>query len=178
MIIKNRGPWAYRAYPSETPAGDFGPLAPFVDLWRKKWPAYDRFPRWADFDLRDLQDWWGQVSLAEMHRSPTNLRWVLWGTKIAEWWGADYTGKYITDIPEVKDVWTKHERAYMDRLLDDRLIGYVSGTLAPQDRSFFYINGVDLPLEQDGTITHFVSVYRLCEQENMFTPPRAPLFLV
>lgn len=178
MIIKNRGPWAYRAYPSETPPGDFGPLAPFVDLWRQKWPAYDRFPCWADFDLGDLQDWWGQVSLAEMHRNPTNLRWVLWGTKIAEWWGADYTGRYIMDIPEVKGVWTKHERAYMDQLIDQRLIGYVSGTLAPQDRSFFYINGVDLPLEQDGKITHFVSVYRLCEQENMYTPPRAPLFLV
>ena len=176
MIIKTPGPWTYRAYPSDTKGGDFGPLAPFVEIWRRKCPGPGKFPAWNDFDLMDFDGWWGQVSLAEIHSDPFDIKWVLWGTLITDWWGTDYTGKMISDIPAVKDVWENYERDYLLRLLREHLIGYVSGTLAPQGRKNYYIYGVDLPLEKNGEITHVMSAYQLCEPEDAFLPPEAPIF--
>ena len=178
MKIKKSGPWTYRAYASDKPGCDFGPLASFVELWREKSPAPGVFPAWSDFDLMDFQDWWGKISLAEMHYEPLNLRWVLWGTIITNWWGADYTNKFITEIPAVHDVWENHERGYLERLIRERLIGFVTGSLSPQGRKFYYVCGVDLPLEKNGTITHVMSAYMLCEPSEMFLPEGKPVFRV
>lgn len=171
-------PWEYFAYPSDKPAGDFGPLESFVKVWRSKCPEPGVFPAWRDFDLMDFRGWWGQISLAEMHYDPFNLRWALWGTKITHWWGVDYTNRFITDIPSVKDVWENHERGYLQRLTGERLIGYVTGSLTPQERKFYYINGVDLPLERNGVITHIMSAYQLCEIDEIYTPQGKPVFTV
>lgn len=171
-----RGPWQYRLYPADLPSTDFGPLTLFVETWRAKCPSPGVFPRWRDFDLMDFEGWWGQISLAEMHYDPLDLRWALWGTMISNWWGADYTNKFISDIPAVREVWEHQERKYLERLLSDRLLGYVTGSLSPQARNFYHICGVDLPLENDGVITHVLSAYRLCDPGNIFVPPVPPVF--
>ncbi len=175
---KLRGPWTYRTYHSETPSGDFGPMSRFVEIWRAKCPAPGVFPQWRSFDLMDFQGWWGQLSLAEMHYDPLDLRWALWGTTITNWWGADYTNKFISQIPAVREVWEQQERAYLERLLGERLLGYVTGSLSPQARHFYHICGVDLPLEKDGVITHVFSAYRLSDPAKVFVPPGNPVFTV
>ncbi len=83
-----------------------------------------------------------------MHGDPLNLSGALWGAMITHCWGVDYTNRFITDIPSVRDLWEKRERAYLQRLKGERLIGYVAGSLTPQERKFYYINRVDLPLEK------------------------------
>ncbi len=170
MNSATTGPWTYYTYPSDTPAVAFGPLTGFVEIWNRKRPTPEIFPCWPTFDLMDFEGWWGQISLAELHESPFDLRWALWGTSITEWWGVDYSNKFISDLPAVRKVWEVYERPYLRHLVDDRLIGFVSGALAPQDRDFKYIMGVDLPLEVDGRITHILSAYVLREPDEDFVP--------
>ncbi len=169
-------PWIYRGFPLITPDSAFGPMAGFVSLWRSKWRGARSFPAWRDFDLMDFEGWWGQISLAEIHDEPFDLRWTLWGTAITEWWGADYTGKFISDLPAVQDVWHNYEAPFLERLIQDRAIGYVSGSLAPQGRGYRTICGVDLPLQQDGRITHILSAYTLADPNFVHVPPKPAAF--
>jgi len=172
------GPWMHYALPSDTPAEAFGPMAGFVSIWRAKCPAPGAFPKWSDFDLRELEGWWGQMSLAEIHRDPLDMKWVLWGTSITNWWGLDYTNKYVSEQEHIAEVWDRQERRYIQSLLERRAVGFVTGSLAPQGHDYLFIRGVDLPLEKDGAITHFLSAYQLREEEDDFTPDAAPLVQV
>lgn len=178
MKALKTSPWLYRAYPSDTQSTVFGPMLDFVDIWRLKCPRAGEFPKWSDFDFMDFKGWWGQMSLAELHYDPFDLRWALWGTKITDWWGIDYTGQYISDIEQVREVWRNHERMYLERLIGERAIGFVNGTLAPQDREYLNICGIDLPLEENGVVTHILSAYQLCEPDVVYEPSEDPIFKV
>jgi hypothetical protein len=178
MTATGQGPWTYRTFQPDTPAMAFGPFAGFLTIWRGKCPGPGVFPSWRDFELMDFEGWWGQVSLGEIQYEPFDLRWVLWGTVITNWWGVDYTNKYISQISAVQDVWENQEREYLQRLLDKRLIGHVTGSLSPQERKFYHICGVDLPLENDGVIMQVMSLYRLCEPSDMFVPSTEPVFVL
>lgn len=178
MMGQTKSPWNYLAFQNDTPPEAFGKLTSFVELWRSKWPTSDCFPRWRDFDPLEFEGWWGQVSLAELEYDPIDLRWVLWGTAITNWWGSDYTNKRVSEISAVSGVWENFERGYLERLTAERLIGFVSGSLAPQKRGYTHICGVDLPLEKDGAISHILSAYVLEDSENKFVPALNPLFKV
>lgn len=168
-MVKNSGAaWVYCTYLSDTPSDAFGPMSPIVALWRSKAPASGGFPMWRDFDILDFEGWWGQLSLAELHRDPVDVRWVLWGSILVEWWGKEYTNQLISEQPYLGDTWEKVERPYLERLIDERMIGFVSGTLKPQNRDFLHIDGIDLPLEKDGVITHILSAYRLRGRDDVF----------
>lgn len=161
-------PWCYSGYAADTPVDAFGPFESFVGIWAGKSPGTGQFPSWRDFELMDFEGWWGQLSLAEVQRNPTDLKWILWGTAITSWWGADYTGKYVSEIAAVETVWQNSECEYIERLCDRRLIGYVSGTLAPQNRDYLNVRGIDLPLETDGRVSHILSAYQLLERDDDF----------
>lgn len=165
-------------FQSTMPSVEFGPMSSFVDLWRSKCPSESSFPRWRDFDPLDFEGWWGQVSLAEIHHNPLDLKWVLWGTTITKWWGSDYTNKRISDMTNVQDVWLNYEGPYLEKLIEGRLIGFVAGTLAPQERQFLHICGVDLPLERDGVITHILSAYQLMDKDETFLPASEPFIKI
>lgn len=175
MMGNTKSPWTYLAFQNDTPSENFGKLETFVDLWRSKWPSPNCFPRWRDFEPLEFEGWWGQISLAEVSYKPVDLRWVLWGTAITDWWGSDYTNKRVSEMPNVSDVWENYERGYLEQLIDQRLIGFVSGSLAPQRRDYINICGVDLPLEKDGTVSHILSAYMLVSPNNNFTPALTPL---
>jgi len=178
MSSTQSGPWQWRGYPSDTTSASFSQLAPFIDLWRSKSPQPGVFPTWRDFDLMDFEGWWGQVSLAEIMDDPFDVKWILWGTKITDWWGVDYTNKRMSETAMIQDVWLNYERGYFQKLIQDRLIGYVNGTLAPQSRDHTFIRGVDLPLEQNGRITHYLTAYQKCEAEDMNAPKPEPIFTI
>lgn len=167
--------WTYRTYDPNNAPQNFGPLSPMVSLWKSKWSASGRFPAWRDFDFLDFEGWWGRLSLGELQSSPFDLRWVLWGTKLVGWWGHEYTGQLVSQQPYLGETWQKYERPYLQELRDKRLIGFISGTLAPQQREFYCIHGVDLPLEQDGDVTHIFSAYALRERCEEFVPAAPPV---
>lgn len=170
MMGDTKSPWTYMAFPNDASPDAFGKLKTFVELWRSKWPDQNTFPRWRDFDPLEFEGWWGQVSLAEVIHDPVDLRWVLWGTTITDWWGSDYTNKLVSEIPDVSGVWENFERGYLEQLIDERLIGFVSGSLSPQRRGYINISGVDLPIEKEGKITHILSAYVMAEPNDKFKP--------
>lgn len=178
MRRNSESPWVYLAYPNDSPASDFGPLESFVDLWRSKWPSDDTFPRWRDFEPLDFEGWWGQVSLAEIYTDPIDLKWVLWGTSITNWWGSDYTNKRISEMPNLRAVWEGYEQHYIKRIYNERLIGFVTGSLSPQKRKYTHICGVDLPLERDGQVTHILSAYMLMKPRETFKPSTDHVFRI
>ncbi len=177
MTSPTNGPWVWHAYPAETPDDAFGPFTPIVALWRSKAPAPGVFPRWKDFDILDFQGWWGQLSLAEMHRDPLDPKWVLWGSMLTNWWGMDYTGRRISEQPHLDTVWGQFEQEYFQRILDERLIGFITGTLEPLGREYLFVRGVDLPLENDGVITHVMSAYELSTATDTFVPEAEAAFI-
>ena len=69
-----------------------------------------------------------EVNISD-HVEPFYLRWSLWGTKIIQWWGVDYTERLIGYILEVRKALERYVRPYIQRLIDNRLIGHVAGTL-------------------------------------------------
>lgn len=167
---KNRAPWTYVVYEQGSPASAFGPFAAFVELWRDKAPGAGRFPAWKDFQLEDLQPWWGKVSLLELTRAPLTARWRLWGTVMCDWWGVDYTGRAPHEIPEIEATWSDAEKPYLEHLLATRSIGFISGPLSPQNKPHRHIHGVDLPLEVGGEISHLISVYAKRAENEVFFP--------
>lgn len=158
------------AFQNDASPDAFGKLKTFVELWRSKWTEDGHFPRWRDFDPLEFEGWWGQVSLAKVIYEPVDLHWILWGTAITDWWGSDYTNKRVSEMSNVSDVWENFERGYVERLIDERWIGFVSGALSPQKREFKHICGVDLPLEKEGDISHILSAYVLSDPNNQFRP--------
>lgn len=154
----------------------FGPLCPIVSLWKSKWSACGAFPAWRDFDFLDFEGWWGHLSLGELQRDPFDLCWVLWGSRLVEWWGREYTNQLISKQPYLGKTWEQSERPYLQELRDKRLIGFVSGTLAPQQREYHHVHGVDLPLEQNGVVTHIFSAYKLKDGPEVFAPSAPSVF--
>lgn len=171
-------PWVYCTYKADVSASALGPLKNFMILWRSKWKHNSSFPTWRDFRFMEFEDWWGQLSLAELHNDPFDLRWALWGTKISDWWGSDYTNRFISQIPEVHDVFQRHEKPYLEHLVKHRQIGFFCGNLAPQNRNYLSICGVDLPLETHGAITHILSAYVLTDPDEPFEPDVVPEFQI
>lgn len=176
MVSNSKAAWHYRAYDPDTPPEAFGPLAPIVSLWQSKRSTAGGFPRWSDFNIQEFEGWWGQLSLAEIHHNPFDARWVLWGTKLVDWWGLEYTNQLISQQPYLGDTWEKVERPYLETLHSNRLVGFVSGTLEPQGREYHRIDGVDLPLEKEGSITHILSAYRLCDSDDFFVTNASAIF--
>jgi len=163
-------------FAADTPGEAFDPLASAVNVWRSKISARSDLPGWEDFAAVDFGSWWFQLSLAEMRRDPVDIQWIIWGRSLALWWGHDYTDQFISKQPYLGDIWERVERPYLERLMDERLIGFITGTLKPQDREFTYVDGVDMPLARDGEITHLLSIYRLREPDDDFRPTAPAIF--
>ena len=169
-------PWTWRGYAPQTPPERFGPLAEIAQLWRSRWHDERTFPHWSDFDLMDFQGWWGQIALHEIQREPFDLCSVLWGTRLTNWWGADYTQRLMSTIEPWQRVWQEHEFPYFQALIQRRLIGFVTGSLSAYDRSFTYVRGIDLPLQKDGTISHVMTVFQAYDPDDLFIPDAPAIY--
>lgn len=166
--------WRYRTFPAGLDAGAFGPFAGFVTIWRKKFEQHTRFPDWRQFRFEDFSDWYGRMSLAEVHRNPLDLRFALWGGKLVEWWQLELTGKFISEDPRHVDIWQQVEMPYFTRLIEHGEIGYPCGPLDDVRRATVYVQAIDLPLERDGKISHFLSAYQRVVPARAFVPAVSP----
>lgn len=71
----------------------------FFDYWVAH--SKDGFPpRKRDFDPLEVIDILGHLNVARVHRDGGAMRFqfILWGTKIAELYGGDFTGKFMEDV--------------------------------------------------------------------------------
>jgi len=165
--------WTYRVYMDDLDAQVFGPFSGLVDLWRQKSGAA-RYPAWRDFEFGDFSDWWGRLSLCDIHTQPFDIEFVLWGTALTEWWGIDYTRKKMSETYEnrVRN-WEKFEGPYFRYLTGMGGIGVVKGDLRVLGRGFVSIQGIDLPLIRDGHVTQVLSGYRVVDGDETADPVAA-----
>ncbi|MEQ8665259.1 MAG: hypothetical protein RIC16_05995 [Rhodospirillales bacterium] len=169
--------WTYRTYPLDSSPAAFGPFQDFFDLWLSKRGSGRRYAEWQDFQLEDFHGWYGQLSLGEIHDDPFDLSYRLWGTLLVEWWGIEMTGKLLSSYPWAGNIWEANERPYMEHLVANSQMGFVSGPLSSIDRDVVYIEGVELPLGKGETISHILSAYRRADPDNPFLPELDPVFL-
>lgn len=151
--------WRYRACPVDMPLEGFGPLAGFVDLWRSRWPDDGGPPARGAFYPEDFRRWMGRIFIAQVERDPFQIRFSLWGTTLAQWWKADYTGKLLGSESKNPALWNMVELEYFKAMDRDPFIGIASGFLDQHDRAHIQVAGVDLPLFDQGRLTHVLSAH-------------------
>lgn len=169
--------WNYSDCPPESDPSAFGPFEKIIDLWRSKRRGDADLPRRKDFDFYDFRGWWGRVSIARIESDPFDVRFVLWGTQLTEWWGVDYTNKRMGEKSITPDVWQALESKYFKAMVEKPFIGVVSGSLDQHARPFIRVVGVDLPLSDGETVSHVLSAYVEAKQTDTIKSvmPHAPV---
>ncbi|MEQ9490172.1 MAG: hypothetical protein RIM72_14385 [Alphaproteobacteria bacterium] len=169
--------WNYAACHPDSDPSAFGPFEKIIGLWRSKRRNGAALPRRKDFDFFDFKGWWGRVSIARIEPDPFDIRFVLWGTRLTEWWGVDYTNKRLGEMSITPDVWQVLESKYFRAMAEEPFIGLVSGSLDQHARPFIRVVGVDLPMSDGETVSHVLSAYVEAKQTDTITSvmPDAPI---
>lgn len=169
--------WNYSACPLDSDPSAFGPFEKIISLWRSKRRDGAAMPRRKDFDFFDFKGWWGKVSIARIEPDPFDIRFVLWGTQLTEWWGVDYTNKRLGEMSITPDVWQVLESKYFRAMAEEPFIGLVCGALDQHSRPFIRVVGVDLPMASDTDVSHVLSVYMEARQQDTISSvmPNAPV---
>ncbi len=157
--------WEYARLPLSADPDDFGPFRDFVRTWHQKRGPKGDLPTRKDFDFFDFRPWWGKISIAKVERDPFQIRFVLWGTQLTEWWGVDYTNKILGEASITPEAWNLVEGKYFQLMDSDPFIGIVCGYLDQHDRPYVKVLGIDLPLWEDGGLSHVISVHVEIEAE-------------
>lgn len=158
-LAQEQASWVLAACPIEEDASSFGAFTDIVRMWRGKRGTNGAFPNRAEFDFFEFQGWWGRIAIAEVKRAPFGVRYSLWGTQLTEWWGVDYTNKLLGDASIVPHVWRSTERRYFEEIARAPFIGAVLGRLEVGDEPAIQVVGLDMPLSEDGVISHVLSAF-------------------
>ena len=157
--------WKYINYKGDLPATNFNAFETFIVLWQSK-IKNGVYPSWQDFKFEELEEWWGCMSLADIKQDPLDLEFKLWGTSLTTWWGIDYTKKKMSDSYEQRDDnWKQYEGPFFQTLINTEGIGMVGGTLRVLDREFITVQGIDVLLTTNGSISQVFSSYKKMDEE-------------
>ena len=151
--------WRYGLCPIDSDPLSFGPFQQLVSMWRHKCEPGANLPRRSDFDLPDFRGWWGKVAIAKFEHNPFDVRFVLWGTQLTEWWGVDYTNKSLGSQSSNPELWKQVEGKYFEEMIANPFIGLVEGKLDQYGRQHINVLGVDLPLTDGQSISHVLMVH-------------------
>lgn len=150
--------WTYGACPLDISANRFGPFESLVEVWQRRRGTDRPLPARGDFPVEDFAPWMGRIFIAKIEHQPFNLRFTLWGTILAEWWGVDYTNKTLGSESLAPETW-REERAYFQEMVRAPFIGVASGYLSHHNRRYIKVISVDLPLADDDEVTHILSAH-------------------
>lgn len=151
--------WRYGSCPLTTEAWRFGPFAGLVSNWRGRIAPGAQLPRRADLAFEDFAGWFGRIFIAKVERQPFNLRFTLWGTQLAHWWGIDYTNKTLGEESLDPELWKSSELRYFEVMDRAPFIGVASGFLSQHRRSHIKVLGLDLPCGDGAGLSHIVSAH-------------------
>lgn len=151
--------WDYADCSLNTDPSQFGPFESVVTLWRSRIDRDGSIPNRKDFDFFDFKGWWGKISIAKIEADPFDIRFVLWGTQLTDWWGVDYTNKLMGAQSITPEVWQAVESTYFKAMVNEPFIGVVCGSLDQHDRPYIKVLGVDLPMQDGGGGMSVLSAY-------------------
>lgn len=141
--------WSYGCCPLDAYAQSFGPFAHLVETWQQRRPDGGGLPPRRAFEFNDFEAWLGRIFIAKVERDPLDIRFTLWGTTLADWWGVDYTGETLGKQSESPESWDT-ERRYFEVMSKAPFIGIAGGLLTQHGRDHIKVLGLDLPLSTDG----------------------------
>lgn len=147
--------WEYGQCPLNSNPEDFGPFQKLVRLWQDK-RVGGNLPLRSDFDFPDFKEWWGKIAIVKFEEDPFNVRFVLWGTELTQWWGVDYTNKLLGQQSLSPDLWKSVEGKYFETMAAKPFIGLVQGQLDQHQRPHRRVVGVDLPLSDGQKVTQVI----------------------
>ncbi len=150
--------WRYGHCSLNADPSDFGPFEGLVSLWQSKRNGR-LFPARADFGVAEFKPWLGRIAIVNLETDPFNVRFVLWGTQLAEWWGADYTNKSLGDLAAQPELFKEVEGQYFLEMKSGPFIGLIEGKLEQHYHRYRKLMGVDLPLGSDGTVEQVLLVH-------------------
>lgn len=159
--------WLLAACPMNAAPTAFGEFDKILRMWRDKHGPDGTPPNRKDFDFFEFEGWWGQIAIAEIKHDPFDVRYSLWGTRLTEWWGIDYTNKLLGKASIAPDVWRATERRYFEEMTRAPFIGAVFGRLEIENAPAIQVIGLDLPLSQDGVTSHVLSAFARADTERM-----------
>jgi len=142
--------WQYSRCSVDSRPEAFGPFQELVALWQSKRRGR-LVPERADFDFTDFKPWLGRIAIADFETDPFNVRFVLWGTDLVTWWGADYTNKSLGELAKRPELLKEVEGQYFLDMKNEPFIGLVEGRLERDYDSYRKVMGVDLPMGRNGT---------------------------
>ncbi len=142
----------YEHFPLDSEGSMFPGFEDLHALWKLK--KADRFlPAWKDFDLQDLQPWWGKMCVIDFTYDPFDFKFRLWGTQITDLYQIDYSQKWYSDLYE-QGVYPEDDKPYFEKIARENLIGKNNDTLDWYGRGHVTAYFLDLPLSDDGkTVT-------------------------
>lgn len=151
--------WRYWRCAMDSDPTHFGRFRDLVAAWQSKWDTRNGGPGRRDFDFFEFRGWWGKVSIARIETDPFDVRFVLWGTRLVDWWGVDYTNKRLGEESITPEAWTMIEGRYFQDMYNDPFIGIVCGYLDQYQRPHLKVLGVDLPLFENERLSHVLSIH-------------------
>ncbi|WP_416899423.1 MAG: hypothetical protein ACMVY4_06825 [Minwuia sp.] len=146
--------WQFSSCPLESDPSRFGPFRDIVELWAARRPEDGGLPSRRGIDFYDLKGWHGRIAIAKIERAPFDVRFVLWGTTLTAWWGADYTNELLGANALYPDLWKKTEYPYFARMCRTPFIGVVGGYLDQHNKPHNKVIGLDLPMGDGRQVTH------------------------
>lgn len=155
-IWKESKVWKYEIFDRDVAPEILPGFEELVRLWQNK--RGDRpVPALGDFDFHDFVGWHGRVSMLDVFHDPFDLRFRLFGEKVAERYMADFTGKLLSELVDSGRELAEDVEFYQ-MVCREMHIARVSGELYWLRRPHVKSTFVEFPLSDNGeTTTHIVS---------------------
>lgn len=148
VYVGTRKDWVYEAHDKNAPQNEYHRLQSFKHLWDSK-RKDDALPAWKDFQLDDFKEWYGWLSVEDVVPSPQyDATFRLFGTSLVMLYGADPTGKRISEIEGPFFLPMEHEISAA--LVREKLVVVSNSPKKWQQRNFINIGVLELPLADDG----------------------------
>ncbi len=140
--------WQFALYDPAEPPEAFGRFAPLVARWQALRPR-NGLPRRSDFDMEDLGEWIGWLGVTQVLQvDPFDGMVRLWGTKLRDAFGEDFTGSRLQEI-DPKHI-TEEDLRLFRAVACEGLIGAMAGPMNWNQRDFIGLRSLVLPCGENG----------------------------
>lgn len=153
-----RNDWTYEYFDLDEDASTFHNAEEFVKLWKHK-RGIRRLPTLSDYDWDEFFPWWGLIILADILWNPFDYQYRLFGTKVANRFDIDVTGKKASELTDGNYMQEAEDIEFYEMTCRGPYITQVSGPLYWQNREHIHTRFVELPLsDTGGRVTHSLAL--------------------
>ena len=155
-IWKKQDNWLYEFFERDIAPEKLPGFEDLVRLWQSRCDGRPA-PALTDFDFYDFKGWHGRIVISDLSYDPFDYRFRLFGVKVADKLGADYTGRLYSQVVS-EGLNPIDDFAFYEMTGRKMLISRVSGDLGWTGREYATATFVEFPLSDNGQMaTHFMA---------------------